>query len=57
MVRDAGFAAAVTTAWGAASGLSDVLQLPRFTPWTRRPLKFDLLMLRNLRQGFELQAA
>ena len=57
MVREAGFAAAVTTAWGAASDSSDVLQLPRFTPWTRQPLKFDLLMLRNLRQGFEVQAA
>jgi hypothetical protein len=25
------------------------MQLPRFTPWTRKPLRFDLLMLRNLR--------
>ena len=50
MVREAGFDAAVSTAWGAAQRTSDPMQLPRFTPWTRRPLRFDLLMLRNLRQ-------
>jgi hypothetical protein len=27
------------------------LQLPRFTPWARQPLKFDLMMLRNLRHA------
>lgn len=48
MVRESGFAFAVSTAPGAASRQSDPLQLPRFTPWTRQPLKFDLLMLRNL---------
>ena len=49
MVCDAGFAAAVSTAWGAAGPASDPFQLPRFTPWTHTPWKFDLLMLRNLR--------
>lgn len=53
MVREAGFAAAVSTAWGAADRASDRLQLPRFTPWTRQPLRFDLLMLRNLRHRAE----
>jgi len=57
MVHEAGFRAAFSTAWGAASRASDVLQLPRFMPWTREPLKFDLLMLRNLRQRFEQKAA
>jgi peptidoglycan/xylan/chitin deacetylase (PgdA/CDA1 family) len=57
MVREAGFAAAVSTAWGAASRASDPLQLPRFTPWARKPLKFDLLMLRNLRSGLEQKTA
>ena len=57
MVHEARFRAAFSTAWGAASRASDVLQLPRFMPWTREPLKFDLLMLRNLRQRFEQKAA
>jgi peptidoglycan/xylan/chitin deacetylase (PgdA/CDA1 family) len=57
MVKDAGFEAAVSTAWGAAGAKSDRFQLPRFTPWSTRPLKFDLLMLRNLRQGPERRAA
>jgi peptidoglycan/xylan/chitin deacetylase (PgdA/CDA1 family) len=57
MVEEAGFEAAVTTAWGAASANSDRFQLPRFTPWSTRPLKFDLLMLRNLRQGPGRRAA
>lgn len=56
MVREAGFAAAVSTAWGAADCASDRLQLPRFTPWTRKPLRFDLLMLRNLRHRNEQPA-
>jgi peptidoglycan/xylan/chitin deacetylase (PgdA/CDA1 family) len=50
MVKEAGFSAAVTTSRGAASRASDRMQLPRFTPWSREPLKFDLLMLRNMRQ-------
>lgn len=52
MVREAGFSAAVSTAWGAASTTTDRFQLPRFTPWTRDARKFDVLMLRNLRGGF-----
>jgi peptidoglycan/xylan/chitin deacetylase (PgdA/CDA1 family) len=50
MAKEAGFKAAVSTAWGAASPASDPFQLPRFTPWTQTPVKFDLLMLRNLRE-------
>jgi peptidoglycan/xylan/chitin deacetylase (PgdA/CDA1 family) len=50
MVREAGFIAAVSTAWGAAHRAIDRMQLPRFTPWNRTPLRFDLLMLRNLRR-------
>lgn len=57
MVREAGFAAAVTTAPGAANRDSDPFQLPRFTPWSRHPLRFDALMLRNLRHGAEQRAA
>jgi hypothetical protein len=57
MVREAGFAVAVSTAPGAARRTSDPLQLPRFMPWTRRPIKFDLLMLRNLWHGMEATIA
>jgi len=57
MVKEAGYTAAVSTAWGAATRDSDVLQLPRFTPWSRNPLKFDLMMLRNLRAGAEQRAS
>lgn len=47
MVRQAGFAAAVSTAWGAARSASDVFQIARFTPWDPRPARFMLQMLRN----------
>jgi peptidoglycan/xylan/chitin deacetylase (PgdA/CDA1 family) len=57
MVREAGFAAAVTTAFGTSSASSELLELPRFTPWSRRPLYFDLLMLRNMRESANLRAA
>lgn len=50
MVRDCGFDAAVSTAWGAASARSDRYQLPRFTPWDRQRLRFGARMLGNLRR-------
>jgi peptidoglycan/xylan/chitin deacetylase (PgdA/CDA1 family) len=49
MVREAGFSAAVSTAWGVASTGSDVFQLPRFTPWDRGPARFALRLLLNRR--------
>jgi hypothetical protein len=55
MVREAGFTAAFSTAWGAADSASDRWQLPRFTPWTRQPRKFDLLMMRNYGRLVPLQ--
>ncbi|MEC5397652.1 polysaccharide deacetylase family protein [Uliginosibacterium sp. H1] len=48
MVRELGFDAAVSTAWGASQAGDDVLQLRRFTPWDRSRLKFGVRMLRNL---------
>jgi peptidoglycan/xylan/chitin deacetylase (PgdA/CDA1 family) len=48
MVRDAGFQAAVSTAWGAARCSADVFQLPRFTPWDRTRMRFAIRMLQNL---------
>jgi hypothetical protein len=49
-VRRAGFDAAFSTAWGAATAGADVFQLPRFTPWDRTRTRFGLRLLRNLRQ-------
>ena len=48
MVRELGFEAAVSTAWG-ASRTPDFFQLPRFTPWDRSPRRFTLRLARNLR--------
>lgn len=48
MVREAGFAAAVSTAWGVSTSSSDPHQLARFTPWDQTPGRFGLRLLRNL---------
>ena len=48
MARRLGFSAAVSTAAGAASQLSDVFQLPRFTPWDRTPMRFAMRCAINL---------
>jgi peptidoglycan/xylan/chitin deacetylase (PgdA/CDA1 family) len=47
IVRELGFEAAVSTAWG-ASRTPDFFQLPRFTPWDRQRRKFLLRLMRNL---------
>jgi peptidoglycan/xylan/chitin deacetylase (PgdA/CDA1 family) len=56
MVRELGFDAAVSTAWGAARGNSDLYQLPRFTPWDRGQLRFTLRMAQNLMSKPEYSA-
>ncbi|MCB1942812.1 MAG: polysaccharide deacetylase family protein [Candidatus Accumulibacter sp.] len=48
IVRSLGFDGAVTTAWGAADSRSDVMQLPRFTPWDRTRLRFGARLVNNL---------
>lgn len=48
LVRDCGFQAAVSTAWGAARRQADLFQLPRFTPWDRTRPRFALRLARNL---------
>lgn len=50
MVKRIGFAAAVSTAWGAADPSGDPYQLPRFTPWDATPLRFGLRLLQNARR-------
>ena len=54
MVRDLGFEAAVSTAWGVGDAASDPYQLPRFTPWDKTPGRFAFRLLRNtFRTGAE----
>lgn len=48
MVEQAGFDAAVTTAWGVSSHATPRFQLPRFTPWDRTRWRFGLRLARNL---------
>jgi peptidoglycan/xylan/chitin deacetylase (PgdA/CDA1 family) len=51
MVREAGFAAAVSTRRGVCSHASDRCQLPRFTPWDQTPERFLARMLLEYRNA------
>ena len=48
MLRELGFAGAVSTATGVATRSTDHYQLPRFTPWSRNTARSALMLLRNL---------
>lgn len=48
LVREAGFSAAVSTAWGVSTRQTDIHQLRRFTPWDRSRLRFGLRLWRNM---------
>ena len=47
VVRELGFDAAVSTAWGTAGCGSDLFQIPRFTPWDRTRGRFGARMVSN----------
>lgn len=47
MVKSAGFAAAVSTAWGVSTRETDRYQLARFTPWDRTLPRFVLRLVQN----------
>lgn len=51
MVREAGFTAAVSTAWGCARVGADRYQLPRVSPWDRTATRYGLRLLRAYFQG------
>ena len=51
VVREFGFAAAVTTAGGVSGRDSDIHQLPRFAPWGRSTTLLAARLARNARQG------
>lgn len=57
LVRDLGFDAAVSTHWGAAGQMTDLFQIPRFTPWDRSRFSFGLRMLRQLMQPAPVPAS
>jgi peptidoglycan/xylan/chitin deacetylase (PgdA/CDA1 family) len=53
LARELGFAAAVSTAWGAARAGDDLYQIPRFTPWDRADWRFGLRLAHNaMRSGY-----
>lgn len=47
MVGEAGFKAAVSTAWGGAGVNTDRYQIPRMLPWDTRPLMFAARLMRT----------
>ncbi len=57
LVRELGFDAAVSTAWGVSRRGSDLHQLPRFTPWDTDVDRFGLRLARNLMRTGETAAA
>lgn len=48
LVRELGFDAAVSSAWGAARAGDDLFQIPRFTPWDHPHWRFGLRLAKNL---------
>ena len=48
ILKEIGFDAAVSTAWGAATKDTDIYQLPRFTPWGSSRNHFMRHMIQNM---------
>jgi hypothetical protein len=57
LVRELGFAAAVSTASGAARHGDPLHELPRFTPWDRTPMRWAARLARNYLTPIERAAA
>lgn len=53
LVREAGFAAAVTTGWGSADANSDLFQIPRFTPWDHSRWRYGVRLAKNFRHAIK----
>ena len=47
LVKELGFDAAVTTAWGAARPGDDLYQIPRFTPWDQPNWRFGFRLAKS----------
>lgn len=54
LARELGFEAAVSTNPGVADAGTDLMQLPRFTPWDRTRLRFGMRLLSNLAAAHRL---
>lgn len=57
MVAEAGFRLAVSTSPGGINDESERFQLPRFTPWDRKPLRFGLRLIATSRSSGALAAS
>ncbi|WP_329695276.1 polysaccharide deacetylase family protein [Aquabacterium sp.] len=57
LVKEAGYRAAVSTAWGVATRESDIFQLPRFAPWNVSPTRLTLQLLKNAHKGRQAVSA
>lgn len=55
MAKNLGFDAAFATDWGVADCGSDLMRLPRFTPWDRRRVKFGARLALNLARSRRLE--
>lgn len=57
LVKALGFEAAVSTGWGVACSGDDLFELPRFTPWGKTGIHFQLRLIQNIaRSRFRLAA-
>jgi peptidoglycan/xylan/chitin deacetylase (PgdA/CDA1 family) len=50
MLHDLGFKAAVSTNWGVATSDTNVMQLPRFTPWDGSNMRYIYRAIQNYRK-------
>jgi peptidoglycan/xylan/chitin deacetylase (PgdA/CDA1 family) len=57
IVKELGFKAAVTTAWGVSNTDSDLMRLPRFTPWDKKRLYFGARLIKNILQNQKLSSS
>lgn len=51
LAHEAGFEAALSTAWGAATVGCDLYQIPRFTPWDISAWRYGLRLAANLKRA------
>lgn len=49
LIKDLGFASAVTTHWGVAAQTTNRWELPRFTPWDQTPQRFAARLIMNMK--------